>query len=177
MDENYLDELNRILINHHQTDFETRILNGIYWFGESMSVPILDEKDKRYVEREKTHENLEYFNLGEKVIKLFTSLESVLMDDNEPNKTQNISKRGSLLIGHDIMTVEQIESDLKHLYNVRGEIVHRGNAFVSKYDLSDLINYTRAILFSLIDLNRQYRFNSIKELIKYIKELDQKSQD
>ncbi len=75
------------------------------------------------------------------------------------------------------MTVEQIESDLKHLYNVRGEIVHRGNAFVSKYDLSDLINYTRAILFSLIDLNRQYRFNSIKELIKYIKELDQKSQD
>lgn len=171
MYKNDLDELNRILTDPKQTDFETRLLNGIYWFGESVNIPILDEKDKIYVEREKTHENLEYFNLGEKFIKLFISLESVLTDDNERNKTKNISERGSKLLSQDVDIIEEIKSNLKSLYWVRGEIVHRGDAFVSKYELSYLNIQTKTILFRLIELNKKNKFENVKDLIRYINNL------
>jgi hypothetical protein len=171
MEECGLNELNRILINSEQTDFERRLLMGIYWFGEALSVGVPGKKDQIYSKKENQHENLEYFKLGEGILKLFTALESVLLDDWERNKTENISKRGSKLLTYKKEQYNLYKKSFEHLYWVRGEIVHRGDTFVVEDDLLELTEYVRSILFGIIELNKKNKFKNVDELKNCIENL------
>lgn len=168
-----LDELNRILNEFKPTEFEKRLLIAIYWFGEAMTVPI--SKPQIYGIKDDKHENLEYFRLAERIIKLFTSLESILIEDEERrNKSENLATRGSKLLTHDKKQYEKDYSNFKTLYWVRGEIVHRGDTFVFQKELDMLTSYTRNILQYLIELNKINKFEDIMGLIKYIEALEMK---
>lgn len=167
-----LNLLDKILSKSMPTDFEKRLLIAIYWFGEAMTVPIF--QTQTYGIKEYKQDNLEYFKLGERIIKLFTALESILLEDNERDKTNKLSKRGALLLTYNKKIYKKYLSNFKALYWVRGEIVHRGDTFVFQKELEVLTDYTRNILQYLIYLNDTNKFENIHELIQYIETMELK---
>lgn len=161
-------EIDRILKDPNSSAFEKRLLIAVYWYGESINVQY-DEKERIYERRDEEHDNLEYFKIGEGMIKLFTSLESVLLKDNEGNKKRNLSKRGSKLLSEtEPQQIKYYEPNLKFLYYIRGKIVHNGNNSALANEFTELNNYVNRILCHLIILNKKYKFKSVKRLVKYL---------
>lgn len=170
MKENELDLLDRMLSKQKPNYFERRLLTAIYWFGEAIGSKEFKEKDI-HVEKPKIHENLEYFKFGEKYLKLFTALESILIfEDHEPI-TLNISERVAMLLGVNYEERKQIKKILKELYYVRSKIVHKGYSFVSKHDITDLTNVVVRVIFGLLILNEKYKFKEKNDLSEYFEKL------
>lgn len=170
MDDNGFQRLNQILKSKKPNHIQKRILTAIYWFGEAMGTEIFIEKEI-HEEKSKNYENFEYFRFGEKYLKLFTAIESILIfEDNEPI-TLNLSERSALLIGQNYNERKEIQRMLKDLYDIRGKIIHSGQTFVSKYDISNLIELTRTIIFSIIELEVEYKFKTKEDLSTYFDKL------
>lgn len=165
------DELSNILKKDSISDYESRLLNSIYWFGEALSISIHDEKNLVFRESKRKHENLEYFNYGEKAVKLFTALESVLIFNKDEPLTENMSERVAMIRGNNYERRKKIKSRIKELYDIRSTIVHDGNVFVSKYDVWDLSEQVRWVLIDLIKLKIEFDFKSRGDLRKYIDKL------
>lgn len=170
MKENELDLLDRMLIKQKPNYCERRILTAIYWFGEAMASKEFKEKDI-HVPKPAIHENLEYFKFGEKYLKLFTALESILIfEDHEPI-TLNISERAAMLLGVNYKERKDIKSILKYLYSVRSKIVHQGYSFVSKHDIAFLTNVAVRVIFGLLILSKKYKFRQKNDIIEYFEKL------
>jgi hypothetical protein len=158
MEENGLNELNKILKKDTKpSEYENKLLTGIYWFGEAVSVITPDnKKNVGDGKRNNIIENLEFFYKGEKLLKLFTALESVLIfSKNENNITENIAERASVLIGDNENNRAEIKRHIKNIYDYRSIVVHQGVTYVSNNDLSWLIICVRAVLYKLIELKRE----------------------
>lgn len=168
MEEHGLNELNNILKKESKlTEYENRLLTGIYWYGEAVSVIASDEKvgDGK---RTNSIENFEFFNRGEKLLKLFTALESVLIFSDKEQITQNIAERTAMIIAEDYENRLNIKKRLIKIYNDRSKTVHQGLTYVSKNDLSWLTDCVRGVLFRLIELKTENEFNNKEELRTYI---------
>lgn len=168
MEEHGLNELNNILKKESKlTEYENRLLTGIYWYGEAVSVIASDEKvgDGK---RTNSIENLEFFNRGEKLLKLFTALESVLIFSDTEQITQNIAERAAMIIAADYENRVNIKKRLIKIYNDRSKTVHQGLTYVSKNDLSWLTDCVRRVLFRLIELKTENEFDNKEELRNYI---------
>lgn len=161
-------ELNKILKKESKlSEYENNLLTGIYWFGESVSITT-DYKDIGDGRRSQSIDNLEFVNRGEKLLKLFTSLEAVLNFNNEEKITEAIAERAALLIVDDYKTRTEIKRNIKKIYGDRSKMVHQGVTYVSELDLEDITVYTRAVLQKLIELKTEHNFNTSKELNDYI---------
>lgn len=170
MKENELDLLDRMLIKQKPNYFERRILTAIYWFGEAMGSEQLKEKDI-HVKKPEIHENLEYFNFGEKYLKLFTALESILIFENHEPITLNISERVAMLLGVNYKERKNIKKILKDLYSVRSKIVHQGYSYVSKHDITALTNVVVRVIFGLLILSKKYKLKQKSDVTDYFEKL------
>lgn len=171
MKDNGFEELDKMLRKDKHSDFETRLLNSIYWFGEALNSSLPDGKCLIFKEKKKKHENLEYFKFSERIIKLFTALESVLIFDKKEPIAENISERVAMLMGNEYEDRKEHKKRMKNLYEIRSVIIHDGNAFVSKYDVIELTEYVRAILINLIKLKIEYQLLNRFDLKEYIDKL------
>lgn len=168
MNNHGLIELNKILKKESKlSKYENNLLTGIYWFGESVSITA-DYEDIGDGRRSQSIDNLEFVNRGEKLLKLFTSLEAVLNFNNEEKITETIAERAALLIVDDYKTRIEIKRNIKKIYGDRSKMVHQGVTYVSELDLEDITVYTRAVLQKLIELKTEYNFSTSKELNDYI---------
>lgn len=162
----FFKELDKIIKNANQSAFEKKMLLSIYWYGESINIQY-NEKERIYQKRKEHHENLEYFKLGEGIIKLFTALESILIH-NDDNIKKNVSKRGSKILSEKGEQQNYYKDRLKFLYKLRGNIVHDGNNAVLAKEFTELDEYTKNILYHIIILNKKYKFKSVKRFIKHL---------
>jgi hypothetical protein len=172
MKENGLDELDRIL-KTKPTKFEKRILTAIYWFGESMNIKIPKEDKFIFRRQNKDDGNLEYFNLGDKFLKLSNALETILVfNENEPI-AHTISERCAFFLNYVYVdeTKLEIKKVVKNLYDVRSKIVHQGDTFVSKIDLITMIELVRDLILKTLEVKIERGFKTPDEFRDYLEEL------
>ena len=167
MKKNGFDKLNKILKKQNPTEFESRLLTSIYWFGKAMNIQVTHDKQAIYEKKKKKHENLEYFSIGERFLKLFISLECLLIfDENEPI-TNNISERCALLLVKKYEDRKKIKNKIKDLYKLRSKIVHHGEVFIPKNDLVYLTDIVQAVIITLIKLKDKFNFRTKEDLREY----------
>lgn len=170
MEYNNFEKLNQILKNKKPNFFEKKILTAVYWFGEAMGTEIFVEKEI-HEEKSRNYENFEYFKFGEKYIKLFTALESILIFEKNEPITLNLSERSAFLLAENYEERKEIKKMIKDLYEVRSKIMHQGLTFVSKYDIKNLTEITRIIIFTLLELKVKYKFKTKEDLPEYFEKL------
>ncbi|MBZ9570939.1 hypothetical protein KQY27_05210 [Methanobrevibacter sp. TMH8] len=163
------DKLNKILLKQKKTKYESNILNSIYWFGEASNVHVHNINSRKEAKKDKI-ENLECFRLGERVIKLFIALESILIFDKNEPIVENISERVAFILGKDYETRVNIKKRIKDLYVIRSNITHKGDVYVSKYDMIDLLFIVQNVLIKLIS-NKKFNFKETADLKNYFDEL------
>lgn len=151
MKEYGFDELNKILKKESKiSKYEERLLTGIYWFGEAVSVITYDNKDLGDGKRANTIENFEFFYRGEKLLKLFIALESVLIFNNNEQITENIAERAAILIFEDYDSLIKLKKRIKRIYDYRNKTTPQGIIYVFKHDLSWITNCVRNILENIL---------------------------
>ncbi len=116
-------------------------------------------------------ENLEFVNQGERLLKLFTSLEAVLNFNNEEKITETIAERAAMIITDDYNIRIKIKKRIKDIYDDRSKMVHQGVTYASKCDLDCLTDYIREVLYKLIELKKERSFNNKEQLRAYIEEI------
>lgn len=172
MEKHGLKEINKFFTNEFKlTEYENRLLTGIYWFGEAISVNTFFDRKDSDGKRNNVLENLHFFSRAEKLLKLFTALESVLIFNDNESITENIAERAAILVFDDYDNRVETKKRVKEIYRDRSKIVHRGVTYVSKHDLKWLIDCVRAVLITLIKLNEKYDFKDKKQLKIYIEKL------
>ena len=155
------------LLNKKTTPFEDSLLVAISFYGESLSSYNEDEKYLTYKKSKSKVKNYEYYNLSSIIIKLFSSLESILVFDSNEPITENLSDRVALLLGNDYNSRIKIKRDIKSLYGLRSKHVHEANSFIGKDDLEKLINYTMNVLIKIINLMNKEGIDSPDKLREY----------
>lgn len=172
MKRNGFPKLNKILSSKNISDLESRLLTSIYWFGEAVSLPIVhDKKGVIQESRKKKHENLEFFRVGDRFLKLFTALECLLIFSNREPITHNISERSALILAKKYEDRRKIKSDLKELYRLRSEIVHHGEAFISKYQLAYLTNVVQAVIITILKMKDRQGMKTHNDLYNYLEKV------
>lgn len=169
MGEHGLDEISKI-IQEDPSEYDKRLLTGIYWFGEAVSI-ITSNKDVGDGKRDTEIENFEFFNRGEKLLKLFTALESVFNFSKEEQITRNISERTAMILEDEYDKRIDIRKRIIRIYDDRSIAVHQGVTYVNEEDLSWLTGCVRGVLYKLIEFKKEHGFDSSKELCEYIEEL------
>jgi hypothetical protein len=97
---------------------------------------------------------LDYFKIGERFLKLFIALEAVLLwNSNEP-VTRNVAERTAFLLGRTAEDRKLLSMRMRELARTRGDIVHRGDTFVSQSELRYLTQVVQAVIIELLRLNR-----------------------
>ncbi len=142
-----LNFLSNIMKKEKRFDFENKLINAIYWFGEAISTPVPKLRDFPENKRSNSNDNLDFFSRYEQLLKLIISLETAFVT-NEKNKSETISSKVADLIGKKDYK-DTIESFLKTMYSTRSKIVHSGSDYISYDNLDDLIYYIRLALINL----------------------------
>lgn len=169
MEEHGLDEICKIL-QKEPSEYDKRLLTGIYWYGEAVSITT-SNKEVGDGKRDTEIENFEFFNRGEKLLKLFTALESVFNFSKEEQITRNISERTAMILDDDYDNRIDIRKRIIRIYDDRSIAVHQGVTYVNEEDLSWLTGCVRGVLYKLIEFKKEHGFDSSKELCEYIEEL------
>lgn len=171
MNKHHFSKIDEILKKSRNNDLETRLLTSIYWFGESLNTPLIKEEDMIYKKKNQKNQNLEYFRLGERLIKLFTALEAILIFDKTDPIIKSILERTPLLYSTDANQRDTCKTNLEKLYEKRSQIVHYGNTGVSQQDLLILTQIVRTIIFALLKMSENREFKNIDNLKDYLNEL------
>jgi len=154
-----LNKFDIILKKDYPTDVEARLLVAVYWFAKAVDIPPfkVDEEKIYLIQRRKrkTLEPLEFFNIGDRFLKLMVALEALLvLDNNEPLRT-NISERGAMITGRNYTRRKEVKKELQKFYDIRSAIVHHGEAIITNSQVIELMYLTRKIIITLaINLNR-----------------------
>ena len=153
-DEFQLYILSRLLKNEPKFEIENRLITAIYWFGEALSTQF---KHTSKIENNHTNklENIEFFEVYDKLVYLIIALESLFVyDDNK--KAKAISIKVSSLIANPGYENE-IREFLERIYNYRSKIVHSGIVYISKEDINKLIDCTRHAIFEVLYIHHFYQ--------------------
>lgn len=163
--------IDSILKKSKRSQLEENLLSAIAWYGEAWTLYSDEHKFLSVKNNKKITKNFQYHDLGTIVIKLFTSLESILIINKNEQITENLSERITFLLGEDYDSRLRIKKDIKNLYSIRSVNVHNGNSFVSKKDLDMLFKYTRLTLLKLINLFENVELKTGDDLKNYIDQL------
>jgi len=97
-------------------------------------------------------------------------LESVLVKKNE-SITDKLAERTAFLLADKYEDRINYFKGLKELYEIRSQIVHNGDVFVSVNDMIDLSIVVQEVIFKLIKLGDEYDFKSVDDLYNYLEKL------
>jgi hypothetical protein len=153
VDPGSLKSLEEIFISEGKNEMQRKLLRGFQWIGEAT------KPDK----------------LESKVVKLVFGLEAII--GGEPSEaslstrgiTASIAERAAFLVSENCEERDQVDQDIRNVYNLRSAIVH-GDDF--ELNTKDLIAYTkliREVAWSLlINLDQ---FNNINQLQNWVKKM------
>lgn len=169
MEENGFNKLRDIVRKNVKTDFHTRLLNAIFWYSKAIDIPEVKKvEDKKLfgAASKRPYEEVEFFNLGDKFLKLIISLECLLIFGKE-NKSFNLRTRSSYILTDDIEERKRLQAYMKKAYETRSTIVHEGGFAVSKAETNQFMNYVQSVIIALLNNNDNWRINSNEDLYQW----------
>jgi hypothetical protein len=129
-----------------RTEFESRILQAIDFFGDGMNV---------------------YFDQTSAFIKFIISLELCLTDKWEPQKGL-LAERVAIMIREDQQERLEVFEDINRLYQIRSDYVHSGSDQITTSDFSLISYITFGVLIELISWTEKVK--TLGELIALFNE-------
>jgi len=156
--------------SQRQTDFQKRLLNTIYWYGEAINTQInFDTKEE--LKSESDFKHLQYFNANQKFLKLMVALESILLfDENEP-VTNNVAERTAFLLADTYEERKEIKTIIKDFYKKRSSIIHHGKSSPSIAELNQFSWIVQATIFKLTELIPAIPLTEKKDLQQYFEKI------
>jgi hypothetical protein len=141
-------------------DLYERILTSIRFFARAFDIPLYLVKGSRGEERTPSRNQL----LGQRLLMLMLSLESLLIfDDGEPLEA-NISDRVAFLIENEFERRVELSKFVREMYSKRSSFVHHGR---TKIELAELQRFTQVVQACLMRISRYHKrlhIASVKEM-------------
>ena len=112
-------------------------------------------------------------NIYDKIVYIFSSLEAILINDDNERIMQNLSERIAILIGNSIKEKKEIIGNVKTIYGLRSKFLHHGNQDLEisqKEDVKIFLGNVHVLYAHLIG-NMDF-FKSKEHLIEFV--LDKK---
>jgi hypothetical protein len=148
----------------NKTDLEKRILNSLIWFSKAYDVPICRKSGSQ---QSQNYTDTEYYNLGDKYLKLMIALECLLIFGME-NKKDNLSKRCSYIITDSLEERQRIQNYIKNAYNIRSKIVHDGEYLVTQDEASELMIFVQHLILTLIKFTGRWKIKTTEDLYQWL---------
>ena len=148
-----------------KTDLDQRIINSVYWYSKAFDVPEVKKVDDGKVKTQPTEE-VEYFNLGDKFLKLTIALECLLIFGKE-NKAYNLKTRSSYLLEDRKEQRIELQKYMQKAYETRSSIVHEGGYGVSKKETNAFMNYVQSVIIVLIKFKERWRLKTNEDLYQW----------
>jgi hypothetical protein len=159
-------KLNRILAKEHRTDLEDRIVSSVLWFARATDVilsktariepPFQALGGRRRQKRLQSEMMAPY----DRLLKLFVSLETLLLfDENEPIAS-NLAQRTAILVEEDYPTRRNIVKFVKEMYRKRSGVIHHGGKNIAESELRGLMYLTQKAITTLTTRSERMRVSS-----------------
>jgi len=165
MYQNGFNKLKNILNKKNKTNLEQRILNTVYWYSKAFDIPEVKKVDDKKVPNQESEE-VEYFNLGDKFLKLTIALECLLIFGKE-NKTYNLKTRSSYLLSDKKDERARIQKYMQKAYDTRCNIVHEGGYIVSKRETDAFMNFVQSVIIVLIKFKDKWKLKTNEDFYQW----------
>ena len=127
-----------------KNDLDTRILTSINWYGKAYDVQTTRKEDDKTVE-------VEMIKLSDKLVKITTAIESLLIFNEQELITNAVSERTAALLALNKQAFDEIKKFMSDMYSARSAIVHHGKMSFTKKDLDKFQYYVRNVIIHLIN--------------------------
>ncbi len=167
--------LNEILMKDHLTHLDRRLLTSIRLFGAACDVVVTKSIIKGPIGLglpSKIPQGIifEEIPMNDRLLKLFTSLESLLIFDDEPI-TNNIAERSAFLLGNSYEERIKIKKFLKKMYKFRSAYIHHGECKVDYEKLEMLVNLVQQVILKFLFIKNEFRLENEKDLKRWFEEM------
>ncbi|HDS4948016.1 hypothetical protein B9037_006065 [Klebsiella aerogenes] len=139
------------------TQLERKLSRAVEWIGEAY-------RDK---------------NRSSALLKVVIALEALFKVNERSVITASIvasmAEQCAYISGESVDECLEIEDYVKELYGLRSKVVHAGSNNLGENELKKALTFSRSIIFKLIDLKINEKFESIDELQPKIRESKYKS--
>ena len=169
MRKNGFNKLKTIIVKKKQTDVEKRLINSILWYSKACDIPDIKKVEERKPFSKKTkadNEEIEFFNLSDRFLKLMISLECLLIFGRE-NKRVNLATRSSYILTDNKEQRKRLQDYVKKRYDTRSKIVHEGSFVASKTETNGFMNYVQSVIISLLIKKDVWRLNTDEDLYQW----------
>ena len=165
MKKNGYEKVRKLITKRNKTDFDERILNSIFWYAKAYDIP-----ETRKVEDKKaatsSYEEVEYFNLGDKYLKLMIAMECLLVLKKE-SKSQNIKNRSSYILTDDREQRRRMQKYIQKAYDNRSKIVHEGVYAITKTETNKFMNYVQSTIIALVKHKDLWRIKTNEDFYQW----------
>jgi hypothetical protein len=159
-------KLNHILAKQHRTDVEDRIISSALWFARATDV-ILSKSTR--IESpfqglggrgRKKRLQSEMMAPYDRLLKLFVSLETLLLFDEHEPIASNLAQRTAILVGADYPRRRNIVKFVKEMYKKRSGVIHHGGKDILESELQELMYLTQTAITTLLSRSERMRVSS-----------------
>ncbi len=165
MRKNGFDKIRKLITKMNKTDFDNKLLNAIFWYSKAYDIPETKKVEDKKVST-RSYEEVEYFNLGDKYLKLMIAMECLLIFGRE-NKSYNIKTRSSYILTDDKEQREKLQKYIQKAYETRSKIVHKGGYIISKVATNSFMNYVQATIIALIKSKDKWRIRRNEDFYQW----------
>ena len=159
------DKIRKLITKNNKTDFDNKLLNAIFWYSKAYDIPeTKNVEDKKAITR--SYEEVEYFNLGDKYLKLMIAMECLLVIGKE-GKSQNIKNRSSYILTDDKEQRKKLQKYMQKAYETRSKIVHDGSYIISKAETLSFMNYVQSTIIVLIKSKDLWRIKTNEDFYQW----------
>ncbi len=148
----------KLISRKEHDDFENYLLNAIHWYYQSCLIDVnldldVNESSMGYGDY---FEHYNYYKLADKLIKLVSSLESILIFKN--SKSPEIrEKRFNKIMNFNENIFRDYSGDLNQLYKLRNDVAHSNKEFsFVELNLGYYTNLINRFLNKLIELRMKF---------------------
>jgi hypothetical protein len=152
--------INNILCKEYDllSNFEKQIFAAVRWIGLG-----IDE------------------NIGtDKIIKFAIALECLLLDKNDNSKSKSLAKRCAYILGNTAKERQNINRQVKDLYDLRSRIVHDGSNDVNEEEIYEFQKLAINCVFKLVEIkdkNLKIKIMHVNDIIKLISKKESEALD
>lgn len=144
MKSNGVQKLIDLFNKEDKDDLDTRILTSINWYGKAYDVRTTRKGDDKTVE-------VEMIKLSDKLVKITTAIESLLIFNEQEPITNAVSERSASLLALNKKEFDEIRKFMSDMYSARSAIVHHGKMSFTKKDLDKFQYFVRNAIICLIN--------------------------
>ena len=169
MRKNGFNKLKTIIVKKKQTDVEKRLINSILWYSKACDIPDIKKVEERkpFSKKDRAdNEEIEFFNLSDRFLKLMISLECLLIFGRE-NKRVSLATRSSYVLTDNKEQRKRLQDYVKKRYDTRSKIVHEGSFVASKTETNGFMNYVQSVIISLLIKKDVWRLNTDEDLYQW----------